>query len=176
MSEGVRNNTALNRFELRSRRQVAVAYYRIDARVITFVHTRVPQALSVEGSRRNWIRGALEMVRAQGLEVVPQCPFVSAFMGKHPEYQRPAAIAPPYGVALLREPRQLGRRLAGEAEPLQRQARRAHSRCRARPSPAAPAHPWSASRPRRGGRARPWARGHSRYPRGCSDGRAAAAP
>jgi predicted GNAT family acetyltransferase len=50
------------------------------------VHTEVPQALSGQGVATKLIRGALDMVRAQGLEVVPQCPFVSAFMGKHPEY------------------------------------------------------------------------------------------
>jgi len=86
MSEGVRNNTALNRFELEVDGQVAVAYYRMTPGVITFVHTEVPQALSGRGVATKLIRGALEMVRAQGLEVVPQCPFVSAFMGKHPEY------------------------------------------------------------------------------------------
>jgi uncharacterized protein len=86
MSEGVRNNTALNRFELEVDGQLAVAYYRMTPGVITFVHTEVPQALSGRGIATKLIRGALEMVRAQGVEVVPQCPFVSAFMGKHPEY------------------------------------------------------------------------------------------
>ena len=86
MSEGIRNNTALGRFELEVDGQLAVAYYRMTPGVITFVHTEVPQALSGRGVATKLIRGALEMVRAQGLEVVPQCPFVSAFMGKHPEY------------------------------------------------------------------------------------------
>jgi predicted GNAT family acetyltransferase len=86
MSDGVRNNTALNRFELDIDGQQAVAYYRLTPGVITFVHTEVPQALSGQGFATRLIRGALDMVRAQGLKVVPQCPFVSAFMGKHPEY------------------------------------------------------------------------------------------
>ena len=86
MSEGIRNNTALDRFELEVDGQLAVAYYRMTPGVITFVHTEVPQALSGQGVATKLIRGALEMVRAQGLKVVPQCPFVSAFMGKHPEY------------------------------------------------------------------------------------------
>jgi predicted GNAT family acetyltransferase len=85
MSE-VRNNTAQNRFELHVDGEQAVAYYRMAPGVITFIHTEVPQALSGRGIGTKLIRGALEMVRAQGLKVVPQCPFVSAFMGKHPEY------------------------------------------------------------------------------------------
>jgi len=86
MSEGVRDNTALNRFELDVDGHQAVSYYRLTPGVITFVHTEVPQALAGQGVGSKLIRGALEMVRAQGLKVVPQCPFVSAYMGKHPEY------------------------------------------------------------------------------------------
>ena len=86
MSEGIRNNTALDRFELEVDGQLAVAYCRMTPGVVTFVHTEVPQALSGRGVATKLIRGALEMVRGQGLKVVPQCPFVSAFMGKHPEY------------------------------------------------------------------------------------------
>jgi uncharacterized protein len=82
----VRNNTAQNRFELDVDGHQAVAYYRMTPGVITFIHTEVPQELSGRGIGTKLIRGALDMVRAQGLEVVPQCPFVSAFMGKHPEY------------------------------------------------------------------------------------------
>jgi uncharacterized protein len=82
----VRNNAAQNRFELDVDGEQAVAYYRMAPGVMTFVHTEVPQALSGRGIGTKLIRGALEIVRAQGLKVVPQCPFVSAFMGKHPEY------------------------------------------------------------------------------------------
>jgi uncharacterized protein len=85
MSE-VRNNTAQSRFELDVDGEQAVAYYRLTPGVITFVHTEVPQALSGRGIGTTLVRGALQMVRAQGLKVVPQCPFVSAFMGEHPEY------------------------------------------------------------------------------------------
>jgi uncharacterized protein len=82
----VRNNAAQNRFELDVDGHQAVAYYRMSPGVITFIHTEVPQELSGRGIGTKLIRGALEIVRAQGLKVVPQCPFVSAFMGKHPEY------------------------------------------------------------------------------------------
>ncbi len=86
MSEGVRDNAEQSRFELDIDGHQAVAYYRQTPGVITFVHTEVPQALSGQGVGSKLIRGALEMVRARGLKVVPQCPFVSAYMGKHPEY------------------------------------------------------------------------------------------
>jgi predicted GNAT family acetyltransferase len=32
------------------------------------------------------IKGALDQVRADGLKVIAQCPFVKAYIEKHPEY------------------------------------------------------------------------------------------
>jgi uncharacterized protein len=86
MSDAVRNNTAQNRFELDVDGEQAVAYYRRTPGVITFTHTEVPQALSGRGIGSKLVRGALEAARAQGLKVESRCPFVSAFLGKHPEY------------------------------------------------------------------------------------------
>jgi uncharacterized protein len=86
MANTVRNNTALNRFELDADGHTAVAYYRLAPGVITFTHTEVPQELAGRGIGSALARGALEIVRAQGLKVVAQCPFISAYLGKHPEF------------------------------------------------------------------------------------------
>jgi predicted GNAT family acetyltransferase len=86
MSDGVRNNVAENRFELDADGHTALAYYRMEPGVITFVHTEVPQELSGRGIGSRLVRGALDQVRVLGLKVVPTCPFVSAYMGKHPEF------------------------------------------------------------------------------------------
>jgi hypothetical protein len=51
MSEGVRDNAALKRFELDIDGHQAVAYYRLTPEVITFIHTEVPPALSGQGRR-----------------------------------------------------------------------------------------------------------------------------
>jgi hypothetical protein len=82
----VRNNTALHRFELDVDGHLAVAYYRASPGVITFNHTEVPPALGGRGVGSTLIKGALDLVRAQGLKVVSKCPFVSAYLGKHPEF------------------------------------------------------------------------------------------
>lgn len=86
MPNMVRNNTELHRFELDAEGHMAVAYYRLSPGVITFTHTEVPNELSGRGIGSALARGALDIVRAQGLKVVVQCPFISAFMGKHPEF------------------------------------------------------------------------------------------
>ena len=86
MSGGVRNNTELNRFELDVDGHTAFVYYRMEPGIITLVHTEVPPELGGRGVGSTLVRGVLEAVRALGLKVVPRCPFVSAFMGKHPEF------------------------------------------------------------------------------------------
>jgi predicted GNAT family acetyltransferase len=82
----IRNNTARHRFELDVDGGMAVAYYQLAPGVITFTHTEVPTELWGQGIGSRLVRGALEAARRQGLKVVPKCPFVSAYIGKHPEF------------------------------------------------------------------------------------------
>ena len=86
MSE-VTNNTESHRFELAVEGHIAATYYEIANGVITFVHTEVPPELGGKGIGSKLIRGALDQVRTNGLKVIPQCPFVKAFIEKHPDYQ-----------------------------------------------------------------------------------------
>lgn len=86
MSDEVRDNAALHRFELDADGHTAVAYYQLAPGVITFTHTEVPPALSGRGIGSKLARGALQAARAQGQKVVAKCPFVSAYIGKHPEF------------------------------------------------------------------------------------------
>jgi uncharacterized protein len=86
LPDTVRNNPALHRFEFDVDGHVAAAYYQLSPGVITFTHTEVPHELEGHGIGSRLVRGALEAVRAQGLKVVAKCPFVSAYMAKHPEF------------------------------------------------------------------------------------------
>jgi predicted GNAT family acetyltransferase len=86
MSE-VANNSEKHRFELAVDGHIAASYYEIANGVITFIHTEVPPELGGKGIGSRLIRGALDQVRADGLKVIPQCPFVKAFIDKHPDYQ-----------------------------------------------------------------------------------------
>jgi hypothetical protein len=86
VAETVRDNPDLSRFELDLDGQMAVAYYQLAPGVITFRHTEVPQELSGQGIGSKLAHGALEAARARGLKVVAKCPFVAAYMAKHPEF------------------------------------------------------------------------------------------
>lgn len=79
------NNPVKGRYELDVDGFVAAAYYEIAGKIVTFTHTEVPKKLEGRGIGSRLVKGALEQVRAQSLKVVPQCPFVKAYIGKHRE-------------------------------------------------------------------------------------------
>jgi uncharacterized protein len=81
------NNKARERYELAVEGHIAATCYKIEGNIITFIHTEVPPELGGKGIGSKLIRGALDQVRADGLKVVPQCPFVKAFIEKNADYQ-----------------------------------------------------------------------------------------
>lgn len=80
------NNREQKRFELAVEGRIAATYYTLKDGVITFTHTEVPPELGGKGIGSQLVRGALDQVRADGLKVIAQCPFVKAFIEKHPDY------------------------------------------------------------------------------------------
>jgi uncharacterized protein len=86
MTAMVKQNVEKHRFELEVEDHLAATYYKLSDNVITFVHTEVPPELGGKGVGSRLVKGALDQVRAQGLKVIPQCPFVKAWIDKHPDY------------------------------------------------------------------------------------------
>ena len=86
MNDAVSNNPAQERYELKVEGNIAATYYKVADGVITFVHTEVPPELGGKGIGSRLIKGALDQVRSDGLKVVAECPFVKAYIEKHPEY------------------------------------------------------------------------------------------
>ena len=85
--EIVRDNKAEHEFELVVDGHRAVAAYQLEGDTIVFTHTIVPKAIEGRGGASRLIRGALDQVRDRGLKVVPQCPFVAAYIKRHPDTQ-----------------------------------------------------------------------------------------
>ncbi|HMA56205.1 MAG TPA: GNAT family N-acetyltransferase [Pseudolabrys sp.] len=86
MSNSVRDNTALHRFELDADGHVAFSNYKRGDGLLTILHTEVPKALEGRGIGSSLIRGVLDAARAEGLKVKPVCPFAKAYVDRHPEY------------------------------------------------------------------------------------------
>jgi uncharacterized protein len=87
MPNAVTDNTASNRYELITDGGLAFVRYHTADKVRTLTHAEVPEALEGHGLGSALARGTLELARSQGYKIVPQCPFVAAFIGKHPEFQ-----------------------------------------------------------------------------------------
>ncbi|HEX8622704.1 MAG TPA: GNAT family N-acetyltransferase [Allosphingosinicella sp.] len=83
----VSNNEAEHRYELEVDGQLAIAEYRLRPGRITFTHTQVPDALEGRGIGSRLVKAALDDARAQGLKVVPTCPFVKHYIDTHADYR-----------------------------------------------------------------------------------------
>jgi hypothetical protein len=83
---GVRDNKALHRFELVVGDQSAFANYRQTPNAVIITHTETPRALRGRGIASELVKGALEMIRADGRKVIAGCGFVVDYLDKHPEY------------------------------------------------------------------------------------------
>ena len=76
------------RYELLLGREHAgeLVYRDRGANVVAFLHTEVDGSLRRRGLGSTLVAGALDDARARGLRVVPLCPFVDAYVRRHPEY------------------------------------------------------------------------------------------
>jgi predicted GNAT family acetyltransferase len=83
----VRHNPAASRFEAGEGVHLAVAEYVLTERRIVFTHTFVPPELRGLGIAEKLVRAGLELARAEGWRVVPQCSYVATFIQRHPEFQ-----------------------------------------------------------------------------------------
>ena len=87
INSAVINNPNLGRYELAVEGHIAAAYYHRSNGVVTFDHTEVPPELGGKGVGSKLVKGALDQVRADGLKVVAECPFVKGWIEKHPDYR-----------------------------------------------------------------------------------------
>ena len=83
----VRDAAAEQRYEARQGETVVgVLLYDLDGDVVTFTHTEVDPRAEGTGVGSALARRALDDARASGRRVVPVCPFVKAWIGRHREY------------------------------------------------------------------------------------------
>ncbi len=80
------DNEAEQQYEVHADGEVAVLTYERRGDHITFFHTGVPPALEGRGIAGMLARTALEAARTAGLEVIPLCPYVAAYIRRHQEY------------------------------------------------------------------------------------------
>ena len=80
------DNPDEERYEIRlGRRVVGFSTYRRIGDRIVFIHTETDPALKGRGVGTLLAAGALDDVRTRGLKVTPKCPFIAAYLKRHPE-------------------------------------------------------------------------------------------
>ena len=82
----VRDNKAQNRFELDVDGAVAFANYHLTPSAVIITHTETPRALRGRGIASELVRGALELIRADGRKVIAGCGFVVDYLRRNPEF------------------------------------------------------------------------------------------
>lgn len=80
------DNTALDRYELAVDGEVAFLAYRRRNEHVVLSHTEVPEVFRGRGYGGLLARHALEDARKSGTQVIVKCPFVTAWLKRHSEY------------------------------------------------------------------------------------------
>ncbi|HEX9107528.1 MAG TPA: GNAT family N-acetyltransferase [Longimicrobiales bacterium] len=84
----VQRNETGHRFEVQTGDGMAVLEY-AEPRpgVLDLQHTEVPRGARGGGVGDALVRGALEYARDHGEKIIPTCPYVASWLGRHPDYR-----------------------------------------------------------------------------------------
>lgn len=74
------------RFELERDGSVAYLQYSLSGKVLELIHTEVPQTIRGTGAGSELAQMAFHWAREHHVKVDVICPFVAAYVKKHPEY------------------------------------------------------------------------------------------
>lgn len=80
------HNAAERRYEFDLGDDMALIEYVQGNGVIVLTHTEVPPQYEGQGIGSELVKAVLEDIRKKELQVVPQCPFVAAYIRRHPEW------------------------------------------------------------------------------------------
>lgn len=89
----VTHHAAAHRFEAETPAGLAHADYELRGGEVYFTHTEVPEHAEGQGVGSALVRAALAWADAEGLAVVPVCPFFAAYVAAHPDALR---LVPPH--------------------------------------------------------------------------------
>ena len=87
MAQRVTDNPDKSRFEIfEDDVPAGFAEYHRYGNELAFIHTEIDPKFGGRGLGGVLARAALDSAREQGLGVLPYCPFIRAWIIKHPEY------------------------------------------------------------------------------------------
>lgn len=87
MTAVVKDNPAEERFEIYDGDALAgFLIYEWRDSALALLHTELDKAFGGRGLGSVLVRRTLDQLRERGVEVIPLCPFVKAWIEKHPDY------------------------------------------------------------------------------------------
>lgn len=86
MSYKLIDNEAKKQYEFQINGDLArIEYIKAQGKIF-LTHTEVPAKFEGKGIGSALVKQALENIQQKGLGLVPLCPFVAAYIKRHPEY------------------------------------------------------------------------------------------
>lgn len=86
MATHLLHNRRKSRFDIRVEDKLAgSAHYKLSNGVATFDHTVIKPAFEGQGLGSQVVRFALDQAKAEGWRIGATCPFVVAYLERHPE-------------------------------------------------------------------------------------------
>jgi uncharacterized protein len=82
---GVTDNAGLHRYELVENGLTAFTDYHRHGETVILRHVEAPVALRGKGTAGRMMEGIVALTRAQGLKIVPSCPYAVVWFRRHPE-------------------------------------------------------------------------------------------
>tara|TARA_R110000868_G_C10961254_1_gene768517 strand:- start:4801 stop:5085 length:285 start_codon:yes stop_codon:yes gene_type:complete len=81
------NNEEKSRFEVHVNGYVAFEDYKLFKGGISYIHTEVPKELAGKEVGSFIAKSVLDYAAEHNLKVKPFCPYIKAYIDRHPEYQ-----------------------------------------------------------------------------------------
>lgn len=82
------DNEDRKRFEYQLEQGVALVEYIKTQNKIYLTHTEVPSKYEGQGIASSMVKDVLGEVEKSGLKLVPLCPYVAAYIKRHPEWKK----------------------------------------------------------------------------------------
>ncbi len=82
------HNAAASRFEMDIQgKRALIDYRKKDEDTYNLYHAEVPPEFEGRGFGGQLVKGTLEQIKTEGKKFIPTCPFIVAYVRRHPEYQ-----------------------------------------------------------------------------------------
>lgn len=78
---------AANRFEMDiNGKKAVINYQKRGEDIYNLYHAEVPTEFEGRGYGGHLVKGALDQLKDEGKKFIPTCPFIAAYVRRHPEY------------------------------------------------------------------------------------------